>query len=230
MPASGPACASQPGWWGSITSPGQTPRGSPPSAGNPAVLAGCSRPPRAAGSPPLVLGPGTDHHLGAGAHPGPRHQPLSPWSQRPPSLSAFPRASLQQVHHHGAARGGLLLCLQHPPLHHRSASCWHWLWVPPPCPAAVTAPGQALPKLSVLPPPTRGLGTLVGFKACWEAEPRVKSGRGRARLRPKLPTRGKTALTAREGAAGRAGPALWFHPGLGVSCLTSQQFPEPSVC
>lgn len=28
-------------------------------------------------------------------------------------------------------------------------------------------------------------------------------------------------LAAREGAAGRVGVALWSHPGLGVSCLTS---------
>ena len=101
----------------------------------------------------------------------------------------------------------------------------------PPRPAALTAAvlHQDCTKLSASDPPTRGLGTLVGFKACWESEPRVKSGRGCARLRdPSCPPEGR--LTAREGAAGRAGPALWFHPGLGVSCLTSQQFPELSVC
>lgn len=51
--------------------------------------------------------------------------------------------------------------------------------------------------------------------------------------RPKLPTGGRTVLTAWEGVAGQAGLALWFHLGLGVSCLTppnsslSRVFAEP---
>lgn len=55
----------------------------------------------------------------------------------------------------------------------------------------------------------------------------------RSAERPKLPTGGRTVLTAWEGVAGQAGLALWFHLGLGVSCLTppnsslSRVFAEP---